>query len=214
MGNLLRVLLATLAAASALAASPPWPIVGSSSVRTATTAEAGSGVVSWQARLSASADTVPDGATLDRRHDAVVFTRAQVRLTIVAADPVGRPGWYEVAGMPNPKIVVPLGAAVRVRLVNLDPSAPHDWRLAEGRQALGFFPARVGVALAAASARLPPAQAARVASTRFSFVARLPGTFTYFSSVPGQAMYGMHGTLVVSGTLLQTAFTRAGTVAG
>src|SRR5438876_246894 len=63
---------------------------------------------------------VPAGAHVNQAARTITFTTTSVRLS-AAASPAGGPDeTFRIAGMVNPKVIVPAGAQVRIEVVNAD----------------------------------------------------------------------------------------------
>lgn len=152
--------------------------------------QAGTGNVSQSAAASAAVE-VPAGATLDRSANSLAFLGQNIRFTAVAGPSGGPELSFEIAGMVNPKIVVPRGARVTVQVINDDPAAPHDFVVSS---ALGGSPAFTG----AASAMLSTAGASSMPSSTLTFTASTAGSFIYECTVPGHAAGGMRGKFIVT----------------
>ncbi len=130
-----------------------------------------------------AASRVPQGAQVDRQGKTVTFQGRDVRLSAVAAPTGGPELSFEIAGMVNPRVFVPLGAKVTVQVINDDTAAPHDF-------VVSGIPG-------AASALLGIAGNSGTPSSTFTFTARTAGSYSYLCTVPGHAAAGMHGNFVV-----------------
>ena len=107
---------------------------------------------------------------------------------------------FRIAGLINPTISVPRGAAIELEFINGDPDTSHGWELVRGAGSFAYmpmmgseaaFPGSMGMPLGIPSARGWPAEI-------LSFTAAEPGTYTYLCPVPGHAQKGMHGQFLVA----------------
>lgn len=142
---------------------------------------------------------VPAGATIDTAADRVVFHSGDVSL-VVAAVPSVSDGEYQVAGLVDPTLVVPVGARVSIELINADTDAAHGMVVTAEGAATSSMP------MAADAPAFPGAAvwflgdptAAGLHAGTITFTASTPGTYQYLSPLPGQARNGMAGTLIVA----------------
>jgi len=77
------------------------------------------------AQATALGDQVPAGAQISEAGNTITFTTSLVRLTILASPSGGPDETFRVAGLVNPRIIVPAGARVSIQLVNADPDTAH-----------------------------------------------------------------------------------------
>jgi rusticyanin len=142
----------------------------------------------------------PAGAQVNRAARTVTFTTASVRLTAVASPAGGPDETFLIAGLVNPKVVVPAGAQVNIRVVNADPDTAHGLVVtASGAQAswmpmMTSRPAFPGSALWF----LGNPTTAGMHAGALDFTASIPGTYHYLCPVPGHAQKGMAGTFMVT----------------
>ena len=142
-------------------------------------------------------DAVPAGATIDRSTNQIIFSGKDVQFDVVGSPQGQRDLTFRIAGLVNPTIVLPQGAAVRVRFVNADPTMPHDFVLVSALTTFPPVPAsRAAFAGAVTSVLTAPSQG-RMNEQVISFTAAATGNYTYLCTVPGHAAGGMHGSLVV-----------------
>ena len=106
---------------------------------------------------------------------------------------------FQVAGLADPTIVVPVGATVTVRFINADHDEAHGWLLTPARPSFPYM-AMMGspVAFPGAFARpLGDPNASGRPEETITFRATVPGQYTYLCPVPGPAQQGMYGTFEV-----------------
>ena len=122
-----------------------------------------------------------------------------VRLAILGSPSTGRDMTFQVAGLADPTIVVPVGATVTVRFINADHDEAHGWLLTPARPSFPYM-AMMGspVAFPGAFARpLGDPNASGRPEETITFRATVPGQYTYLCPVPGPAQQGMYGTFEV-----------------
>lgn len=141
----------------------------------------------------------------DPKTNTVTFTSKDAVIDLVAVQPDHKDQTFEVHGLVNPTLVVPLGATVHLNLVNMDygnnmehgvivtpapPPYPYMSMMATGPGVAWVMPL------------LPwrsseTVQQARFASLGATFVAQRSGTYWYVCPTPGHAGEGMYGKFVV-----------------
>jgi plastocyanin len=142
---------------------------------------------------------VPAGATVNTAADRVVFHAGDVSLVVVAVPSVSG-GEYQVAGLVDPTLVVPVGARVSIELINTDTDVAHGLVVTTMGAATSSMPMAADVAAFPGAAVWflgDPTMAGMHAGT-MTFTASAPGTYQYLSPPPGQARNGMAGTLIVA----------------
>lgn len=150
-------------------------------------------------RVASLGNFVPGGATVNRSDHRVVFTGRTVNLVVVASPSGQRDETFRIAGLVNPTVVVPVGATVRLTLVNADAGMDHNFVVTASAPPFGYMammqspPAFPG----AATPFLPPMTAATAPSVTTTFVAATAGSYTYLCTYPGHAAAGMYGALFV-----------------
>ena len=141
---------------------------------------------------------VPAGAKVNQAARTITFTTTSVRFTAVASPAGGPDETFRIAGLVNPKIIVPTGAQVSVQVVNADPDTAHGMVVtASGTSSwmpmMTSQPAFPGSALWFLG---NPTSAGMHAGT-LTFTAATPGTYHYLCPVPGHAQKGMTGQFTV-----------------
>lgn len=141
----------------------------------------------------------PEGATLDRAGNRVVFDTAAVHLVVLASPSMPSES-FRVAGMTDPTIVVPKGARVDVELVNADEDMAHGLVVARRGAASSPMPMMTAAPAFSGAALwfLGEATSAGMHAGRLAFTASAAGTYAYLCPVPGHAAAGMAGAFVVS----------------
>jgi rusticyanin len=151
------------------------------------------------AQAAALSSQVPAGAQVSKVANTITFTAKTARLAVIAG-PSGEPGeTFRIAGLVNPRIVVPAGAQVTIQLVNADPDTAHGLVITAGDAATTWMPmmtARPAFTRSALWFLGTPASAGLHEGT-IAFTAAAPGTYHYLCPVPGHAQKGMVGTLTV-----------------
>jgi rusticyanin len=146
-----------------------------------------------------------DTGSADPKTDTVTFTGQDVTIDLVAVQPGHDDQTFEVHGLTNPTLVVPLGAQVHFNLVNMDygDTMEHGVILTPTPPPYPYMAMMAtGPGLAAIMPLLPwrsdkTLAAARYASLGISFVAREAGTYWYVCPTPDHAEEGMYGKFIV-----------------
>jgi rusticyanin len=142
---------------------------------------------------------VPAGANVNRLAKTITFATQAVSLTAVASPNGGQDETFRIAGLVNPKIVVPMGAHVSILVINADHDTAHGLVVTASHHAswmpmMTSRPAFTGAALWF----LGNPNAAGMHTGTLTFTAATPGTYQYLCPVPGHAQRGMTGTFTVS----------------
>ncbi len=143
---------------------------------------------------------VPAGARVDRSAKTVTFTGTTVRLAAVASPPGGPDETFRIAGLVNPKLVVPAGTRVSIEIVNADPDTAHGLIITAAAAARSWMPMMTAPPAFSGSALWflgNPTSAGMHAGT-ITFTAATPGTYRYLCAVPGHARKGMTGLFIVT----------------
>ena len=151
------------------------------------------------AQAAALGGQVPAGAQVSEAANTVTFTAATVRLAMVAG-PVGAPDeTFRVAGLVNPRVVVPAGARVTIQLVNAGPDTAHGLVVTAAGPGASWMPMMTTRPAFAGSALwfLGNPTSAGMHTGTVTFTATTPGTYHYLCPVPGHAQQGMAGILTV-----------------
>jgi rusticyanin len=141
----------------------------------------------------------PAGAQVSRAANTITFTTATVRLAIVASPSGGPDETFRIAGLVNPRIIVPAGARVTIQLVNADPDTAHGLVITASAANASWMPMMTARPAFTGSARwfLGNPTSAGLHEGTLAFTAATPGTYHYLCPVPGHAQKGMTGTLTV-----------------
>lgn len=144
-------------------------------------------------------DAVSAGATADRAANRLTFTSSTVQLVVLASPSMPAEN-FRIAGMTNPTIVVPAGAAVSIELVNADSDMAHGLVVTASGAESSWMPMMTAAPGfdGAALWFLGESTSAGMHEGTLSFTASVPGTYQYLCPVPGHAQEGMAGTFVVS----------------
>jgi rusticyanin len=144
---------------------------------------------------------VPGGASISRRANTVTFTSSTVSLTAEASPAGGPDETFRIAGLVNPKVIVPAGSKVSVQVINADPNTAHGLVITASHDLSSWMPMMTARPAFTGSALWflgdPTATGMHVGT--LTFTAATPGTYHYLCPVPGHAQKGMTGQLIVSG---------------
>jgi rusticyanin len=142
---------------------------------------------------------LPAGARADRALGTVTFSTADIRLAVIASPPGGRDETFRIAGMVNPKLIVPAGAKVTIQVVNADPDTAHGLVISAPGAARSWMPMMTASPAFPGSALwfLGNPTSAGLHTATLTFTASRPGTYRYLCAVPGHARKGMTGVFVV-----------------
>ena len=143
----------------------------------------------------------PSGTTVDRASNRVTFTSRSVRLVVLASPSMPAENFH-IAGMVNPTVVVPIGAHVRIELVNTDSDMAHGLVVAANGPASSWMPMMTAAPAFPGAALwfLGNATSAGMHEGTLAFTATTPGSYQYLCPVPGHAQEGMAGAFDVSRT--------------
>jgi uncharacterized cupredoxin-like copper-binding protein len=140
---------------------------------------------------------VPAGATISQGTNTVTFATRTVSLAAEASPNGGPDETFRIAGLVNPKIVVPAGARVSILVINADPDTAHGLVVTANQQVsmpmVASRPAFTGAALWF----LGNPTAAGMPAGTLTFIAAAAGTY-HLCPVPGHAQKGMTGGFVVT----------------
>lgn len=136
---------------------------------------------------------------------AVRFSGPEVTINMVAVQPGHDDGTFEVHGITNPTLSVPLGAVVHMNLVNMDygNNMEHGVIITPAEPPYAYMSMmQTGSGLAGVMPFLPwrsdkDIKMAQYAALGSTFVARAPGTYYYVCLTPGHAAKGMYGRFIV-----------------
>ena len=143
--------------------------------------------------------------TVDPKGQAVSFSGPEVTIDMVAVQPGHDDGTFEVHGVANPTLSVPLGAVVHMNLVNMDygDNMEHGVIITPADPPYAYMSMmQIGRGLAGVMPLLPwrsgkDVKTAQYAELGSTFVARTPGIYWYVCVTPGHAEKGMYGRFVV-----------------
>lgn len=145
---------------------------------------------------------VPQNAVVVSNNNTIIFTTTSVFI-LIEGGAMNAPSMYsfEIYGLFNPTIVVPLHSKVTIMFVNVDTDQPHNVAITR------YLPESTGmmgsmmVPLAFPGAACPvlnPLNNQTHYLSEFSFVASEQGDFYYLCEVPGHAENGMYGIFIVN----------------
>lgn len=164
---------------------------GGGAAPSAATGTVGSSVVSQMG------NAVPSDATVNRSGNRIVFSRPDVRFTVLGGPQGQRDLTYRIAGLVNPTVVVPKGSTVHIEFVNADASMPHNFVLSAAAPPFtSGIPTSTAFAGAGTSV-LSPGSNGEMNEQGITFTATSAGTYTYLCTVPGHAAGGMYGRFIV-----------------
>ena len=140
------------------------------------------------------------GATIDTAANTVTYTGRSVTL-VALASPHGKPNMtWEIDGLVNPTVVLQPGTKVDVVLANTDWGYMHGFELTTTPPPYSYM-AMADVPDSFLLVPLPPRTANNTATasyyTRSASFTTASGTYYYLCPVPGHAVAGMFGKLVV-----------------
>jgi|SRR5579875_694432 len=141
---------------------------------------------------------VPKGARVDKAAGTVTFSGQDVSFAVVASPSMPAEN-FEVAGLTDPTLVVPVGAHVDIELVNADSDMAHGLVVSGKGAGRSWMPMMTATPAFSGSALwfLGEATSAGMHAGTLSFTASSAGTYSYFCPVPGHAQEGMAGNFVV-----------------
>lgn len=141
----------------------------------------------------------------DLKDQTVRFSGSEVTIDMVAVQPGHHDGTFEVHGLTNPTVVLPVGALVHLNLVNMDygNDMEHGVIITPAPPPYGYMAMmQTGPGVAGVMPLLPwrskkNLKSARYAELGSTFVIRESGTYWYVCVTPGHAQKGMYGRLIV-----------------
>jgi rusticyanin len=145
------------------------------------------------------AGQVRGGATISTSANTVTFTSRNVSLTAVASPASGPDETFRIAGLTNPKIIVPAGSQVSIQVINADPDTAHGLVITASSDSSSWMPMMTARPAFTGSALwfLGNPTAAGMHVGTLTFAAATPGTYYYLCPVPGHAQKGMTGQVIV-----------------
>jgi rusticyanin len=143
---------------------------------------------------------VPAGATISKGANAITFTGRDVTLTAVASPAGGPDETFRIAGLTNPKIIVPVGSQVTIQVINADPDTAHGLVITASQDPSSPMPMMTARPAFTGSALwfLGNPTAAGMHAGTLTFAAATAGTYHYLCPVPDHAQKGMAGQLIVA----------------
>ena len=153
-----------------------------------------------QAQAVRLGSQAPTGARINRAANTITFTTASVHLAVLASPAGGPDETFRIAGLVNPRLIVPAGARVSIEVVNADPDTAHGLVVTASHNVRSWMPMMTAGPAFAGSALWflgNPTSAGMHAGT-ITFTASAPGTYRYLCAVPGHATKGMTGAFIVS----------------
>jgi rusticyanin len=151
------------------------------------------------AQATALGSQAPAGAQVSTAANTITFTTTTVRLAIVASPSGGPDETFRVAGLVNPRIIVPAGAQVTIQVVNADADTAHGLVITASAANASWMPMMTARPAFTGSALwfLGNPTSAGMHEGTITFTATTPGTYRYLCPVPGHAQKGMAGTFTV-----------------
>jgi rusticyanin len=151
------------------------------------------------AKATALGSQVPVGAQVSKANGTITFTTTTVRLAIIASPAGGPDETFRVAGLVNPRIIVPAGARVTIQVVNADPDTAHGLVITANGATSSWMPMMTDRPAFNGSALwfLGNPTSAGMHEGTLTFTATASGTYNYLCPVPGHAQKGMTGSLTV-----------------
>lgn len=142
---------------------------------------------------------LPVGATISRATNTITFTARAVSLAAEASPAGETDETFRIAGLVNPKIVVPAGAHVSILVINADSDTAHGLVVTASRQ-VSWMPMMTSRPAFTGSALwfLGNPTAAGMHAGTLTFTAATPGSYQYLCPVPGHAQKGMTGSFIVT----------------
>ncbi len=142
------------------------------------------------------------GVTINRATNTITYHgRRDLLVPLAAPAALHLKGMqWEIDGLINPTVVVPLGARVTVVLVNADQGYLHGFEVTTARPPFGEMAMMQGAVAFPGGLIMPIPPESRGAAPHAEtiFTAAAAGTYSYICPVPGHAAMGMAGTLRVS----------------
>lgn len=141
----------------------------------------------------------------DAHINTVTFDGRNVTIDLVAVEPGFDDQTFELHGLRNPTIIVPLGAMVHFNLLNMDygNNMEHTAEIVQTPPPYPYMTMMyLGAPVAPRLPELPWRSADSVRKANFAavgnvFFANIPGTYWYVCPTPEHASKGMYGKFVV-----------------
>jgi rusticyanin len=138
---------------------------------------------------------IPAGAHVNTAARTITFTTGSVHVAAVASPASGPDETFRIAGMVNPKIIVPAGAQVSIQVINADRDTAHGLVITSGQGRPSWMRMMTSRPVFSGSALwfLGNPTAAGMHTGTLTFTASTPGTYHYLCPVPEHAQKGMTG---------------------
>jgi rusticyanin len=145
---------------------------------------------------------VPAGAHVNQAARTITFTTGSVHLAAVASPAGGPDETFRIAGMVNPKIIVPAGAQVSIQVINADRDTAHGLVVTASQDQSSWMPMMTSRPAFRGSVLwfLGNPTAAGMHTGTLTFTAATPGSYHYLCPIPGHAQKGMTGLFTITNT--------------
>jgi len=142
----------------------------------------------------------PVAADVNRSANTIAFRTTSIRVAVLASPAGGPDESFRIAGLVNPKLVIPAGARVSIEVVNADPDTAHGLVITVGDDVRSWMPMMTARPAFAGSALwfLGNPTGAGMHVGNLTFTAATPGMYRYLCAVPGHARKGMTGMFLVT----------------
>lgn len=153
-----------------------------------------------QAQAAGLASRAPAGARINHAANTITFTTRNARFAVVMSPAGGPDETFRIAGLVNPRLVMPAGARVSIEVINADPDTAHGLVITASTDATSWMPMMTARPAFRGSALwfLGNPTTAGMHAGILTFTATTPGSYQYLCAVPGHARKGMTGTLIVT----------------
>jgi rusticyanin len=143
-------------------------------------------------------NAVPIGAEVTRSANLIRF-HDSARLVVVASPDTGPDMTFRIAGLADPRIVVPVGTTVTIRFINADHDTSHGLIVTDALPPFPYMEMMGAPQTFSGGFAMPlgDATSSGMPAESVTFTAGAKGRFTYLCPVPGHAQQGMFGELDV-----------------
>ncbi len=160
-----------------------------------------------------------DLTRLERTQDSGTFVAASNSLVfhgqgphiVISAGPRANMYSFRIQSHENPTLVFAKGALVTLTVANIDPDMEHDLLIGKAQFPMPPVP---DTAAAFGTTLLSPEENGAMPANEFAFHASVPGTYSYLCSVPGHAVSGMYGAIVIATPSTMDSVLHGGMLAG
>jgi rusticyanin len=151
-------------------------------------------------RAAALGGQGPAGAVVSRPANTITFTTSTVSFAAVASPAGGPDETFRIAGLVNPKVIVPAGSQVTIQVINADPDTTHGLVITSAADHTSWMPMMTDRPAFTGSALwfLGNPTTAGMHTATMTFTATTSGTYRYLCPVPGHARKGMTGQFTVT----------------